>query len=104
MSLAATSHQVLLNSEARRRVARALRLIEDAQGQLNEACAVLSSLRYAAPEWKATSKMADRVKAHWYRVRDALEFGARARKICLDPLATEALLKRLASHQTEVRP
>lgn len=84
-----------LDAEVQRRIRRALHQIEEAQGLIGDACAILSSLRYAAPEWRATSKLYDRVKAHWYRVRDALEFSRKATKVSLDPLATETLLKRM---------
>lgn len=87
------AQQELLKAEARRRVRRALAQIEAAQNSLNDACATLSSLRYANEQCKATSKLADRVKAHWYRVRDALEGN---RKVCLDPLAAETVLARAA--------
>jgi hypothetical protein len=93
-----------LDVEAQRRVRRALHAIEEAQNQLNSACQILSSLRYAAPQWKSTSRMADKVKAHWYRVRDALEFSAKARRVALDPLNADALLAALAKHQQQAQP
>lgn len=86
--------QTLLNAEACRRVGRALAQIESAQNRLNDACATLSSLQYAAPEWKATGAVADRVRRHWYRVRNSLELGPKARKVRLDPLAAETILAR----------
>lgn len=86
--------QTLLDAEAQRRVRQALHQIEAAQGMIGDACATLSTLRYAAPEWKATSALYDRVKAHWYRVRDGLEFSRKARKVALDPLAAESLLAK----------
>ena len=102
MSALTPQQQATLDAEAHHRVRKALQQIEAAQGLLGDACATLSSLRHACPEWKATSKLYDRVHAHWYRVRDALEF-RKARKVSLDPLASEHVLKRMAP-QPEARP
>jgi hypothetical protein len=95
MKLTAQQEAVVLRTEAVRRMRQALRQIESAQGELNSACATLSSLQYAMPEWRATSKLADRVKAHWYKVRNALEYGPRGKKMRLDPLAAEGALEAL---------
>jgi len=86
--------QALCDAEARARVRRALDKIEAAQYLMSDAYAILSSLQYAAPEWKSTGAMHDRIKAHWYRVRDGLEFSAKARKVRLDPMAVESVLAR----------
>lgn len=65
-----------LHAEALLRVLKALQLIEDAQGNLASACAELSALEGGVPVWSATSKLHDKVKAHWYRVD---KFRAQAR-------------------------
>jgi hypothetical protein len=83
--------QQLLAAEAKRRVSLALRQIEDAQNALGHACSTLSSLDYACPMWKATSKLYDRVHAHWYKVRDRLEGNT---KVKLDGTNAEAFLKK----------
>lgn len=86
------AEQALLAREAQRRVRQALQQIEAAQNQIGSACATLSSLRHAAPQWKATSKLYDTVHAHWYKVRDALEGNT---KVELDPENTTLYLQRL---------
>lgn len=68
---------------------RALRLIEQAQNDLCTATAELSKLEGCIPEWEATSKMADKVKAHWHRVR-------RVGKFKLDRENARELQKRVA--------
>jgi hypothetical protein len=50
------------------RASDALRLIEDAQCKLLEATQMLSPIVGAVPEWRATAKLYDRVKQHWYRL------------------------------------
>jgi hypothetical protein len=81
-------------------VAKALRLIEDAQGLIGDACRVLSSLQYAAPQWRATSKLYDKVHAHWYRVRNTLELGPSARRVRLDPMSAATMLAQLGAPST----
>lgn len=76
-------------AEARRRMEKALAHIEAAQGQLNDACAELSTLIGAIPVWKAAGTLADRVKAFWYRVR-AMQ------KYQLDAMHVEALARQKA--------
>jgi hypothetical protein len=101
MNTLTAQQQAVLQAEARRRVRLALAKIEEAQGLIGDACATLSTLRHAAPEWRATGALYDKIKAHWYRVRDGLEFSKKASRIALDPLASETLLQRLAA-QPEV--
>lgn len=88
--------QALLTAEAKRRVQVALRQIEDAQNLLGSACSTLSSLEAAIPAWQATSKLYDRVHAHWYKVRDRLEGNP---KVKLDQLNADAILRRQAQCQ-----
>lgn len=90
------AQKAALQLEARRRVERALRKIEEAQGLIGDACGILSSLQYAAPEWRATSKLYDRVRAHWYRVRNGLQLAKKSGKVRLDPMAAQAILDAVA--------
>ncbi len=87
--------QELLQAEAKRRVQKALQQIEEAQNLLGAACATLSSLCYARPEWNATSKLHDRVKSHWYKVEGSLRNGAKANKVALDTMNAEDFLQGL---------
>lgn len=80
-----------LQAAAKFRVDRALRLIEQAQNDLNSACADLSTLNGGVPVWKATGAMADRVKALWYRVHN-FRMGGR---YSLDDMHVQALAKNL---------
>ena len=77
-------------AEAEARIRRALELIESAQGQLGEACAELSAVVGGSAMWSATSKLYDKVKAHWYRVE---EFRRRG-KFKLDSVNIEAIERR----------
>ncbi len=85
--------QELLDAEAKRRVRVALRQIEEAQNLLGQACSTLSSLCYAHSQQLATSKLYDRVHAHWYKVQGALEFN---NKVCLDSLNKDSFLRECA--------
>lgn len=100
MSAPTQAEQAALNLEAVRRVRSALTQIEEAQNKLNDACATLSSLQHAMPEWRATSQMADKVKAHWYKVQNSLYLGSKASRVRLDPLATDGVLARLRGGTT----
>lgn len=88
--------QELLDAEAKRRVQLALRQIEAAQNMLGEACSTLSALCYANPEQQATSKLYDRVKAHWYKVQGALQH-KKAHQIQLDSMNAPAFLRAHAA-------
>lgn len=55
---------------AQQRIERALRHIQNAQAELDRACAELSTLRRGLRIWRQTCKLSDQVKAQWYRVRD----------------------------------
>lgn len=85
-----------LRAAAKFRVDRALQLIEQAQGDLNSACADLSTLVGGVPVWKATSTMADKVKALWYRVHN-FRMGGR---YSLDDMHVQALAKSLEEQAT----
>ncbi len=65
---------------AKERLRQALKLIEQAQNNLNEACSMLCPIIGMIPEWRATGKCADRIKSHWYRVRNR----ASAKRIRVD--------------------
>lgn len=79
-----------LQAEATRRVRAAMALIEDAQGKLGDACALLSSLQYGAPTWRQVSREYDRVHALWYRVQAFWHRG----RYRLDPISVEAYRRR----------
>jgi hypothetical protein len=79
-----------LRAEALLRVLKALELIETAQNNLSGACAQLSALQGACAQWRATSKLYDRVKAHWYR----LERFRHQSRFKLDRTNIEALQRR----------
>jgi hypothetical protein len=74
-----------LQAAAVLRVETALALIERAQNDLASACAELSTLCGGCSVWKSTSSMTDKVKAHWYRVRDFRIAG----RFYLDPMHVE---------------
>lgn len=80
-----------LQAAAKFRIDRALQLIEQAQNDLNSACADLSTLNGGVPVWKATGAMADRVKALWYRVHN-FRMGGR---YSLDDMHVQSLAKNL---------
>jgi len=77
-------------AETEARIRRALVLIEDAQGQLGAACAELSSIAGGSPIWGTTSKLYDKVKAHWYRVDNFRKVG----RYRLDATNIEAIERR----------
>ena len=79
-----------LHAAAVLRVERALALIENAQSQLGAACAELSALCHGYPLQRATSKLYDKVRAHWWRVHTFRTAG----RFYLDPTSVEALEKR----------
>ena len=79
-----------LDAEARARIDRALRHVENAQGELSHACAELSALVGAIPHWRAASKLHYRVKAFWYKL-DGFRWSGRYR---LDDTNVEALTRR----------
>lgn len=78
--------------ESYAKVSQALKLIEQAQNDLNSACAALSTLVGGVPVWRATSKMSDKVRDLWYRV-DRFRNG---RRYYLDNLTVGAMLAREA--------
>lgn len=89
-----------LEAEATRRVRAAMALIEDAQGKLGDACALLSSLQHGAPTWRQVSREYGRVHALWYRVQ-AFSHAGRYR---LDPDNINSFRRRIAaSASMEVR-
>ena len=49
-------------------VGRALRLVEQAQHLLEEACRELSPVVGGALQWAALGKLTDKTHAHWYRL------------------------------------
>jgi hypothetical protein len=65
---APTKYQI----EARKKAERALRLIEQAQNLVADACSELSSVLYAAPEWDRVGKEHGRINALWHRVNGLL--------------------------------
>lgn len=56
--------------EAELRAREALARIEKAQVLLDDACAQLSSLVGAAPQWRRAGQLADQAKALWQRIND----------------------------------
>jgi len=79
-----------LHAEATARIRKALDHVQNAQNELDWACAELSSLCGAIPVWRASSKLADRVHSFWYRLD-----GFRARgRYRLDDTNIAALTKR----------
>jgi hypothetical protein len=54
--------------EAERRLRSALKRVEAAQNELNEACSEISSILGLVREWEAIGKLADQVKAFWHRL------------------------------------
>ena len=55
-------------------MARALDELQRAQNGLARACAALSPILGAAPDWRAVSALHDRVKAAWHRVNKKRSF------------------------------
>lgn len=55
--------------KAMERVRKALDHIQAAQGQLDRACAELSTLVGGIPAWRRVSKLYDSVHAEWYKVK-----------------------------------
>ena len=87
-----------LRAETELRIRHALARIQRAQDDLNGACSDLSAICGGIPMWRATSKMADRVRALWYRV-EALRMKARHQprlRIRLDDTNIEGILRREA--------
>lgn len=80
----------VLEGEARARIDRALRHIENAQGELSHACAELSAIVGAIPHWRTTGRLYDRVKTCWYKL-DGFRWSGRYR---LDDTNVEALTQR----------
>ena len=77
-------------AEAAARIRCALELIENAQSQLSEACVKLSTVVGGVPVWRATDKLTDKVRSHWYRV-DGFKQGGKFR---LDDMTIEAIERR----------
>jgi len=95
MNLSIEQQQKLLQAATRAKVAAAMAAIERAQQELGTAASLLSSLQYGHPAQRATSKLYDRVHAHWYRVQ-RLQHDRRVR---LDPANTAAVLAGAAQLQ-----
>lgn len=53
---------------AEQKISRALRMIEQAQALMNEACSEISSVRGLVREWESIGKVADKVKAQWHKL------------------------------------
>lgn len=79
-------------AEAKRRLLKAMEHVEVAQGELTSACAELSCLIGAIPQWRVSSKLYERVRKFWYRL-DAFRAGG---KYKLDGLHSEIIEKQLA--------
>lgn len=92
---APTDGQIRAAAEAK--IAKALALIERAQNDLCSACSELSAITHGAQMWNATSKMADKVRATWWRVH---HFRMRG-KFGLDSMNVAALEKKLATQEAE---
>jgi hypothetical protein len=70
----------------RDKCSEALRDIERAQGLILRAAQKLSVINGMAPQWSATCKLHDKVKAHWYRVE------GRRQKLCPPPVAPSSVV------------
>lgn len=83
--------------EALARYRSAMKRVERAQNELNEACSELSSVIGLVREWQALGKLADRVKAFWHRLNQL-----QPRKPWdLDAMAKQALWRRAAEARKE---
>jgi hypothetical protein len=60
------------NEIAQAKARKALDKIEAAQGLLADACAELSSLKWAFREWKKVGDHYDKTKALWHKVNNSL--------------------------------
>lgn len=58
---------------AEEKIKTALRLIERAQGELNEACAQISPIIGMVAEWEKLGAEAMRVKKLWHQVNDRFQ-------------------------------
>ena len=74
------------------RVRVALRSIEEAQAQLDQACQALCSVRGMLIEWEAVGKACDRVKGSWHAIQRKSQRLERQGRLVLDqePGAYEA--------------
>jgi hypothetical protein len=60
---------------ARRRVLKAMDLVESAQHTLERAAQELSPIVGMQPRWAAVGKVAERAHAEWYRLKGAADRG-----------------------------
>jgi hypothetical protein len=84
-----------VRAEAERRVRKALDHVQNAQAELDRACAELSNLERGVVVWRLIGKLYDRVHAAWYRVEEFRKQG----RFTLDGIALEALAKRLEAQK-----
>ncbi|MGZ3772964.1 MAG: hypothetical protein ACXVCY_04260 [Pseudobdellovibrionaceae bacterium] len=68
------SKTINTNKIAQEKAQKALRLIEQAQNCLSQACGELSPLVLAAEQWKATSDQHDAVKNLWHKVNNSISW------------------------------
>lgn len=80
-----------LEKERQARVQRALRHIERAQTELNDACSELSGFLDGIPEWNRAGKLADFAKALWQKVNSKRDIYR------LDDISIEAAAKKRRS-------
>lgn len=92
--------RVQIRAAATCKIQRAMQHIENAQNELHSACAELSAITHGAPMWRATGKLADKVHAFWYRVKDF----SHTTKYRLDPTHVELLARVLAERGTPRAP
>jgi len=76
---------------AKEKAQKALRLIEQAQTLLGEACAELSSLSHGAKQWKAVGDHYDKTKELWHKINMSLPL----EKIDLDPDTARSYFAKL---------
>jgi len=87
-----------LQAESLARVALAMEAVQRAQDELGTACANLSALCYGYKLQTETSKLYDKVRAHWYRLQDFRSSG----RYVLDDTNIEALLERQAARRPRI--
>lgn len=84
--MSATPIRMTREEAAERRLASALRDIEDAQNRLAHACAAMSSLYGVAPVSNAVLRLHAQVKRAWYQLHERREKarGGKGKPIVLD--------------------